>query len=110
MTTGEQALWKALRALKLNIRRQAPIGPYMADFACHAAKLVIEIDGYYHALPERQAADATRDAWLARQGYRVMRVSDAEVHDDLAKVVDRIAAELSPPSPALPPSRGKGED
>jgi very-short-patch-repair endonuclease len=109
MTLGEQRLWTALRALKLNIRRQAPIGPYVADFACHAAKLVIEIDGYYHSLPDRQAADVQRDQWLARQGYRVLRVADAEVHDDLAKVVDRITAELSPPSPALPPSRGKGE-
>lgn len=109
MTVGEQRLWKALRALKLNIRRQAPIGPYVADFVNHTAKLVIEIDGYYHSLPERQAADAERDAWLMRQGYRVLRVSDHDVDQDLAKVVDRITAELSPPSPALPPSRGKGE-
>jgi very-short-patch-repair endonuclease len=109
MTLGEQRLWKALRALKLNIRRQAPIGPYVVDFVSHAAKLVIEIDGYYHSLPDRQAADVQRDQWLARQGYRVLRVSDHDVDQNLAKVVDRIVAELSPPSPALPPSRGKGE-
>jgi very-short-patch-repair endonuclease len=109
MTLGEQRLWKALRALKLNIRRQAPIGPYVVDFVSHAAKLVIEIDGYYHSLPDRRAADADRDRWLNLQGYRVLRVADGDVHNDLAKVLDRIAAELSPPSPALPPSRGKGE-
>jgi very-short-patch-repair endonuclease len=108
MTPSEQRLWAALRALKLNIRRQAPIGPYVADFASHAAKLVIEIDGYYHTLPERQAADAVRDAWLAGQGYRVLRIAEAEVHNEIASVVDRILAELSPPSPTLPPSRGKG--
>ena len=109
MTVGERRLWEALRALRLNIRRQAPIGPYVADFANHTAKLVIEVDGYYHSLPERQAVDAERDAWLKAQGYRVLRVSDRDVDQDLAKTLDRIVAELSPPSPALPPSRGKGE-
>jgi very-short-patch-repair endonuclease len=109
MTAGEQLLWKALRTLKLNIRRQAPIGPYVADFACHSAKLVIEVDGYYHSLPERQAADAERDTWLARQGYRVLRIADVEVHGDLDKVLGRIVSELSPPTPALPPQGGKGD-
>jgi very-short-patch-repair endonuclease len=109
MTAGEAMLWKALRALKLNVRRQAPIGPYVADFIAHSVKLVIEIDGYHHSLPERQDADRQRDAWLKRQGYRVLRLSDRDIHGDLARVIDRIAAELSPPSPALPPSRGKGE-
>ena len=109
VTVGEQRLWQALRPLKLNIRRQAPIGPYVADFVNHTAKLVIEVDGYYHSLPERQATDAERDAWLTRQGYRVLRVSDHDVDQNLSKVIDRITAELSPPSPTLPPSRGKGE-
>jgi very-short-patch-repair endonuclease len=108
MTFCERQLWKALRALDLNIRRQAPMGRYALDFVCHAAKLVIEVDGYYHSLPERKIADAARDAWLNRQGYRVLRVSDRDVYNDLARIVDRILAELSPPSPTLPPSRGKG--
>jgi len=110
MTVGEGLLWEALRKLKLGIRRQAPIGPYIADFIQHSAKLVIKIDGYYHALPERKIADAARDEWLNRQGCRVLRVSDRDVHNDLGKIVARILAELSPPSPALPPSRGKGVD
>ncbi|MGZ3276401.1 MAG: DUF559 domain-containing protein, partial [Caulobacteraceae bacterium] len=50
-----------------------------------------------------------RDAWLNRQGYRVLRLSTAEVQGNLATVCDRIEFELSPPSPALPPSRGKGD-
>ena len=109
MTAGENALWAALRSLKLNIRRQAPLGPYVVDFVNHTAELVIEVDGYYHSLPERQASDAERDAWLAGQGYRVLRISDSDVHNDLAKTVALIVSELSPPSPTLPPSRGKGE-
>jgi very-short-patch-repair endonuclease len=119
MTVAERALWSGLRTLDLNIRRQAPIGPYVADFAHHAARLVIEVDGYYHSLPENQARDAERDAWLAGQGYRTLRLSDREVLGDLAAVLqliqatvqERLAASLrraSPPSPALPPSRGKG--
>ena len=109
MTLGETQLREALRGLKLHIRRQAPIGPYIVDFVSHTAKLVIEVDGYYHSLPERQTADVERDAWLARQGYRVLRFSDIEVLNNPMAVADRIAADLSPPSPALPPSRGKGE-
>jgi glycyl-tRNA synthetase beta chain len=95
MTFGERKLWEALRKLKLGIRRQAPIGPYVADFAHHSAKLVIEIDGYYHSLPERQAADIERDRWLSLQGYRVVRISDRDVHNDLGSVLSRIEAELS---------------
>jgi very-short-patch-repair endonuclease len=109
MTLDEDRLWQALRKLKANIRRQAPMGPYVVDFVCHAAKLVIEVDGYYHSLPERREKDAERDAWLSRQGYRVLRFSTSEVQSGLATVCGRIEAELSPPSPALPPSRGKGE-
>lgn len=109
MTAGEKFLWEALRSLKLNVRRQAPLGPYVVDFVCHAAKVVIEVDGYYHSLPERQAADAERDAWLGRQGYRVLRFSDIEVYNNPVAIAERVAVELSPPSPALPPSRGKGE-
>jgi very-short-patch-repair endonuclease len=109
MTLDEDRLWQALRQLKANIRRQAPMGPYVVDFDSHAAKLVIEVDGYYHSLPEQQQKDAERDVWLNRQGYRVLRISTSEVQAGLDTVCDRIEAELSPPSPTLPPSRGKGE-
>jgi very-short-patch-repair endonuclease len=109
MTVDEDRLWQALRKLKANIRRQTPMGPYVVDFVSHASKLVIEVDGYYHSLPERQEKDAERDAWLTRQGYRVLRLSASEVQSSLAQVCDRILAELSPPSLALPPSKGEGE-
>src|SRR5215472_4962854 len=51
MTVDEDRLWQALRPLKANIRRQAPMGMYVVDFVCHAAKLAIEVDGYYHSHP-----------------------------------------------------------
>jgi very-short-patch-repair endonuclease len=111
MTASEKRLWKALRALDLHIRRQAPIGRYVADFAHHGARLIIEVDGGWHDLPEAQLHDAERDAWLTEQGYRVMRIRSREAFDYPYDVADRVAAEIqrSPPSPALPPSRGKGD-
>ncbi len=135
MTASENRLWDELRKLKLNIRRQAPIGRYVADFVHHGSRLVIEVDGARHALPESQLHDAERDGWFRSQGYRVWRVSDvlafgapqrlAEEASQLIRrprsappawAADRIGAEVpeasvagSPPSPTLPPSRGKGE-
>jgi very-short-patch-repair endonuclease len=102
-------LWPELRKLKRNFRRQAPIGPYVADFAHHESRLIIEIDGYHHTTPEGQARDAARTAWLNGIGYRVIRFDEALVRKDPAAVIARILAEaVSPPSPTLPPSRGKG--
>lgn len=121
MTAGEKLLWARLRRLGLNMRRQAPIGPYVADFAQHTAKLVVEIDGYFHSLPDNQLGDAERDAWLAANGYLVLRFSDRRVSNDLDALTSEVQAAIharlpagasrpSPPSPALPPSRGKGEE
>ncbi|HEX6865899.1 MAG TPA: DUF559 domain-containing protein, partial [Caulobacteraceae bacterium] len=111
MTVAETLFWKQLRKLDMNFRRQAPIGSYVVDFVRHETKLVVEIDGYYHDDPERQARDLQRTAWLQSQGYRVVRFPEKEVRDRLFDVVERIAAEAAPPpSPALPPSRGKGEE
>jgi len=119
MTVAEKMIWSRVRKLDLNIRRQSPIGPYTADFVQPSAKLVIEIDGYFHGLPQNQARDAERDAWLRSQGYEILRLPDAEVHRDPGAVTDRIgaavrarltaAARPTPPSPTLPPSRGKGD-
>ena len=110
MPLAERLLWAELRKLKLNIRRQAPIGRSVVDFACHASRLVIEVDGPVHDEPERAVRDLERTAWLNEQGYRVIRFPEKNVRDHLNKVVQRIAAEAAPPpSPTLPPSRGKGD-
>ena len=110
MTMAETLLWKQLRRLDMNFRRQAPIGSYIVDFVRHEARLVVEIDGYYHEAPDRKAQDLQRTAWLQSQGYRVIRFPEKDVRDRLPEIVERIAAEAAPPpSPTLPPSRGKGE-
>jgi very-short-patch-repair endonuclease len=111
MTLAEKILWQALRKLDLNIRRQSPVGRYVADFIHHGSKLIIEVDGYWHDQPEGQQRDLERDAWFEGQGYRVMRFPNGDVHMGLSAVVEsvRVAIQQSPPTPTLPPSRGKGE-
>ena len=106
---AERMLWAALRKLGANYRRQVPIGRFIVDFAHLDSKLLIEIDGYFHSGPEAAEKDAARTAWLVAEGFRVIRFNERAVRDDLPSVVERIVAEtVSPPSPALPPSRGKG--
>ena len=96
MTDAEQALWRALRQKQLDgtrFRRQQPLGPYVADFYCAAAKLIVEVDGGQHA----DGADAARDAWLAARGYRVLRFWNPDVRDNLEGVLETIRTALTPP-------------
>jgi very-short-patch-repair endonuclease len=80
MTDTELRLWTRLRAEQIDgyrFRRQVPIGPYVVDFACLKARLVIEVDGGQHA--QAKAQDDRRTAWLASQGFRVLRFWDNDV-------------------------------
>jgi very-short-patch-repair endonuclease len=80
-TDAERKLWYLLRSLKplgLHVRRQAPIGIYIADFAWHAGKLVVELDGSQHA-QARADYDGTRSQWLESQDYRVLRFWNNDV-------------------------------
>ena len=83
MTAGERRLWSELRDFRrlygIHVRKQAPIGPYIADFAIHEHGLVIEIDGEHHFTPEGLRRDRVRDEWLASQGYRVLRFNTGEL-------------------------------
>jgi very-short-patch-repair endonuclease len=108
-TDIEQRLWFALRELDLphRFRRQHPIGRFIADFACPAYRLIIELDGGQHA--ERVAADERRTSELAKRGYRVLRFWNNEVMENLDGVLEVILAEVqrSPTSPQpSPPQRG----
>jgi very-short-patch-repair endonuclease len=80
-TPAEKALWQMLRGGRLDglkFRRQVPIGPYIADFACNSPKVIIECDGGQHALSDY---DARRDAWFQADGYRVLRFWNGEIND-----------------------------
>lgn len=90
-TTAEHRLWQRLRSRQLaqaKFRRQAPVGPYIVDFICLDARLVIEVDGSQHA--ENADYDLQRTQFLARQGLRVIRFWNNEVLENLQGVLDRI--------------------
>jgi very-short-patch-repair endonuclease len=94
LTPSEEKLWTAINAGKLGVcfRRQVPVGRFIADFAAPAARLVVEVDGGYHA--RRGAADARRDRKLARVGWRVLRVGAELVERDIELAVSLIRAAL----------------
>ena len=94
-TDAEGLLWARLRGKGLcghKFRRQQPIGPYVADFACMSEKLIVELDGGGHA--ERKAYDSKRDEFLRRNGYRVLRFWNTEVFENLHGVLEEISEVL----------------
>ena len=91
MTGPERKLWSRLRNNQLHglkFRRQVPLGPYVVDFLCQEAKLVVEIDGFQHA--STIDADEQRTAWLAENGYRVLRFWNNDVLQELDGVLEKI--------------------
>jgi very-short-patch-repair endonuclease len=91
-TLPEGLLWQVLRQRPsgLKFRRQHPVGPYIADFYCAAAKLVVEVDGESHGMGEQPRHDEVRDRWLREQGLRVFRFEAQDVMKDLNSVVTAI--------------------
>ncbi|EDQ34190.2 hypothetical protein HPDFL43_14372 [Hoeflea phototrophica DFL-43] len=98
MTEGEKRLWSELRGFKrlygLHVRKQVPIGPFVADFAIHSAKLVIEVDGEHHFTRQGMANDKRRDEWLKNAGYRVVRFNTGELSDTFDGCIEQILREL----------------
>lgn len=103
LTDAERILWTKLKGKQINgwqFRKQHPVGPYIADFACVRAKLIIEVDGDSHAAPKQIAHDQKRTDFLKRQGWFVHRVWNFEIYKNLNAVLDGIYALLPPPTPA----------
>ena len=94
-TTTEALLWDELRGSKLGVgfRRQVVIGRFIVDFAAPAARLVVEVDGGYHA--GRAKADARRDRQLGELGWRVLRLEAAVVQHRLGEAVALVRAALA---------------
>jgi very-short-patch-repair endonuclease len=93
MTPAEIRLWQALKHRQLDglkFRRQPSIGPFIADFYCPAAKLVIELDGSAHDSEATQQQDAERTAYLVSLGLRVVRFENREVMANLEGVLCEI--------------------
>lgn len=107
MTDAERAMWHLLREAfpDFHFRKQVPIRHYIADFASHSAKLIIEVDGGQHS----EEADATRTATIEAEGYRVIRFWNNEVLGNREGVWFTIDAALHQPHPhPTLPHRGGG--
>ena len=107
-TDAERALWRVLRARRLcewKFRRQVRIEPYIVDFMCFSARVIVEADGSQHV---ESAADQRRDAFLKAQGFRVLRFWNNDVLANREGVLTAILAALETPHPNPSPARGEG--
>ncbi|WP_294820029.1 vitamin B12 dependent-methionine synthase activation domain-containing protein [uncultured Flavobacterium sp.] len=114
-TEAEKLLWEQLSGKKLEgykFRRQHIIGNYITDFICLRERLIIEVDGLIHQLPENITSDLERTEWLEEQGYRVVRFTNDEVIFRMNEVLDKIETELATTKltseSAAPPSGAGG--
>ena len=100
MTPQERHLWyDFLRFCKPRFRRQELIGPYIADFFCYDAKLVVEVDGSQHFPREEHGYDASRTAYLNTLGIRVFRVDNGQINRDFSGVCQAILLQISEKTP-----------
>lgn len=118
-TKAESLLWYELRELTgsgLKFRRQSPIGPYIVDFVCPRARLIVEVDGDSHETEAGKHHDVNRDAYLRSLGYAVVRVDEPDVINSAWHVAqfvkDKAELVISDPSRPLrghPPLKGEGD-
>ena len=95
MTPAEKLLWKRLERKQihgLRFRRQHPVARFIADFYCHAALLIIEIDGGIHHDTEVAQHDREREIELRSLGLNVMRFTNREIMHDIDTVIQKISA------------------
>ena len=93
LTEAEEKLWLAVKNIQIEgykFRRQHPLTIYIADFYCHALKLVIEIDGGYHLEEEQRVLDKKRTNDIEFQGFKVMRFTNEEIMLKFPEVIDKI--------------------
>lgn len=91
LSPAERRVWKLLRDRRLQgfkFRRQHPVGPYIADFCCLEAMLVLELDGESHLT--RKSGDVTRDRFFTQKGFHVLRVWNTDLYENSNGLFDRI--------------------
>jgi very-short-patch-repair endonuclease len=106
-TDAELVLWRHLSRRQLagfKFSRQMPVGPYVCDFMCRQAALVIELDGGQH--DEREPLDKARTAYISSEGFRVLRFWNNEVLENVEGVLTRILEALIQPHPQPLPQAG----
>ncbi len=113
MTEAERRLWTQLRAhrlMGLGFKRQMPIGNYVADFACAEFRLIVEVDGAHHALPDKAVRDRLRTEKLGETGWIVVRFWNDEVMREMDAVCDHIVAVIKAEWQRLPPPSVRSAD
>jgi very-short-patch-repair endonuclease len=113
-TDAERILWSELRNHRLGgagFRRQVPIENYIADFVCHGARLVVELDGGQHFSDEGERADTARSAVIEAKGFQILRFGNHDVMTNRAGVLETIASAVAARAPTrtLPRLRGRGQ-
>ena len=106
MTAAEHKIWEIVRRRQIGgnyFRRQVPIEPYIADFACLKKRLVIEVDGSQHYLPDGVNHDVIRTKFLLEKGYEVLRFMNLEVLKNMDGVYQTIADKLHELENTSPP-------
>ncbi|HPT11563.1 MAG TPA: endonuclease domain-containing protein [Bacteroidales bacterium] len=96
-TEAEKIIWQSLRRRQiegLKFRRQHPINNFVADFYCHEAKLVIEIDGGVHDDPEQKEKDLARQQIINDFGIKVLRFKNEEIFNDIESVIIKIKSSI----------------
>ena len=96
-TDAKDLLWRRLRRFPVSgthFRRQVPIGPYVADFACMAARLIVEVDGSQHGRDDVRRRDERRTRWLEAEGYRVLRFWNNDLTTNMDGVLQAIYAAI----------------
>ena len=113
MTKEERHLWyDCLKKLPITVHRQKVIGPYIVDFYCASAKVVIELDGSQHYEDAAMTADQERDAYLSSLGLKVLRYSNLDINQkfkDVCEDVYRHIMYISTSSPAAAGASPQGE-
>jgi len=96
-SSAEAKLWSLLRdrrLIKRKFRRQYPAGTWVVDFACPAIRLAIEVDGPSHDDPNQMVWDELKEEYLRANGWRILRVKNADIYQALGEVEARIIAEI----------------
>jgi very-short-patch-repair endonuclease len=113
LTEPEKRLWwhlsHRLPVEGSHFRRQVALGPYVADFCCLSARLIVEVDGEQHGFEAGSAYVARRDSYLQSEGFRILRFSNRMVLREIDTVLDTIHAALAASDAPLPDSAGQAE-
>ena len=96
-TEAEKILWTRLRSRRIGekCRRQVSIGPFVVDFCCFSRKLVVELDGQPHKLDDQRRKDVARTKFLEDLGYHIVRFWNAQVINEIDRVLEEIGKNLT---------------